>query len=272
MATTIEIQGTSVPAIGLGTWQIMGEDCIAAVRDALAIGYRHIDTARAYDNEREVGEGLRASGVPRDEVFLTTKVWMDDAAPDRVRASCEDSLRDLDVDRVDLLLLHWPNPDVPIGDTLEAMSVLRDEGLIDHFGVSNFPAWLLREALDVMPVFCDQVEFHPFLAQDEILEIAEEDDVLVAAYAPLAHGKVPRDATLREIGAAHGKTPGQVALRWLLDHPRTCALPKASSHERRAENFDVFDFTLTDEERARIDALPKDQREFDPGWAPIWGG
>src|SRR5512133_3184744 len=123
MVTTIEIQGTSVPAIGLGTWQIVGDACVEAVHDALAIGYRHIDTARAYDNEREVGEGLRSSGVPRDEVFLTTKIWLDDAAPDRVRASCEGSLNDLGVDRADLLLLHWPNEDVPIGDTLEAMSV-----------------------------------------------------------------------------------------------------------------------------------------------------
>jgi 2,5-diketo-D-gluconate reductase B len=272
MGTTIEIQETSVPAIGLGTWQIMGDDCIEAVRDALALGYRHVDTARAYDNEREVGEGLRASGVARDDVFLTTKVWMDDAAPDRVRASCEGSLTDLGVDRVDLLLLHWPNDDVPIADTLEAMSVLCNEGLIGHFGVSNFPPALLREALEVMPIFCDQVEFHPFLAQDELLEVAEADDVLVVAYSPLAHGRVPDDPTLREIGAAHGKSPGQVALRWLLDHPRTCALPKASSHERRAENLDVFDFALSDEERARIDALPKDQRESSPAWAPTWDG
>jgi 2,5-diketo-D-gluconate reductase B len=270
MATTIEIQDTSVPVIGLGTWQMTGDECAEAVRDALALGYRHIDTARAYGNERDVGEGLRAAGVPREDIFLTTKVWLDDAWPDRLRASCEGSLTDLGVDRVDLLLQHWPNEHVPIGDTLEAMSVLRDEGLVGHFGVSNFPPDMLREALDFGPVFCDQVEFHPFLAQDELLQIATEDDLLVTAYAPLAHGKVPNDPTLREIGAAHGKSPGQVALRWLLDHPNTCAVPKASSHERRAENLDVFDFALDDEERARIDALPKDQRDFSPAWAPAW--
>jgi 2,5-diketo-D-gluconate reductase B len=270
MDATLDIQGTTVPAIGLGTWQITGDACVEAVRDALEIGYRHIDTARAYANEREVGEGLRASGVPREEIFLTTKVWMDDFAPARLRASCEASLADLGVDHVDLLLLHWPSPDHPLADTLETMQVLEDEGLIRRYGVSNFPPDMLRDALDLAPVICDQVEMHPFLGQDELLAIAQEHDLLLVAYAPLAHGRVPADPTLDEIGRAHGKTAAQVALRWLLDHANVCALPKASSHERRAENFDVFDFELGEEERAQIDALPKDEREFSPAWAPEW--
>jgi 2,5-diketo-D-gluconate reductase B len=255
MDTTIEIQGTSVPAVGLGTWQITGPACVEAVRDALALGYRHIDTARAYRNEREVGDGIRASGVPRADIFLVTKVPPSSAAPDRLRASCEASLADLGVDSVDLLLLHWPAPQVPLADTLGAMSALRDEGRIAHLGVSNFPPRLLREALELAPVFNDQVEFHPYERQDELVDIARQHDVLITAYSPLARGRVATDPTLREIGAAHGKTPGQVALRWLLDHPKTCVVPKASSHDRRAENLDVFDFELADEERARIDAL-----------------
>jgi 2,5-diketo-D-gluconate reductase B len=255
MDTTIEIQGTRVPAVGFGTWQITGPACVEAVRDALELGYRHIDTARAYGNEREVGEGMRASGVAREEIFLVTKVPPSNAAPERLRASCEASLADLGVDDVDLLLLHWPAPQVPLADTLEAMTVLRDEGRIKHLGVSNFPPRLLREALDLAPVFCDQIELHPFERQDGVVDIARAEDLLVTAYSPIARGGVARDPTLREIAAADGKTAGQIALRWLLDHPKTCVIPKASTHHRRAENLDVFDFELTDAERAQIDAL-----------------
>jgi 2,5-diketo-D-gluconate reductase B len=266
----LEIQGTTVPKLGFGTWQIEGPECQAAVEDALAIGYRHIDTARAYDNEQEVGRGLTAAGVPRNEFFLTTKIWREEYAPDDLRRAAEDSLQNLQVDRLDLLLLHWPNPAFPLEETLGALVGLRDDGLIEHLGVSNFPAGLLREALDVAPVFADQVEFHPFLGQDEIVELAAEKDFMVTAYSPLARGKVPRDESLREIGEAHGKTAGQVALRWLLDKPQVCTIPKASSHERRVENFEVFDFELTDDERGRIEALRKDERIIDPGFGPDW--
>jgi len=266
----LEIQGTTVPKLGFGTWQIDGPECQEAVEDALAIGYRHIDTARAYGNEPEVGRGLAAAGLPRRELFLTTKIWREEYAPDDLRRATEDSLRNLQVDCVDLLLLHWPNPDFPLKETLGALVGLRDDGLIKHLGVSNFPAGPLREALSLAPIFADQVEYHPFLGQEELLELAVEKDFMVTAYSPLARGKVPEDPTLKEIADAHGKTAGQVALRWLLDQPQVCAIPKASSHERRVENFEVFDFRLEDEERARIDALPKDHREIDPGFAPDW--
>jgi 2,5-diketo-D-gluconate reductase B len=256
MDTTIDVRGVTVPLVGLGTWQMTGRACVEAVSDALALGYRHIDTARYYGNERQVGDGIRASGVPRDDVFLVTKVPPSDAAPDDLRASCEASLADLGVDAVDLLLLHWPAPRVPLADTLGAMTALRDEGRIAHFGVSNFSPALLEEALELAPdVLNDQVELHPYLHQDELVRLASERDVLVTAYSPMDRGRVAQDPTLQDIGAAHGKTPGQVALRWLLDHPNTCVIPKASSHERRAENLDVFDFDLSDEERTTIAAL-----------------
>jgi 2,5-diketo-D-gluconate reductase B len=187
-----------------------------------------------------------------------------------VRPSAEGSLERLQVDCVDLLLLHWPNDAVPLEETLGALIDLREDSLIKHFGVSNFPAGMLREALQVAAIFADQVEFHPFLGQDALVELAAERDFMVTAYSPLARGKVPRDATMREIGEAHGKSAGQVALRWLLDKPNVCAIPKASSHERRVENFEVFDFELSDDERARIEALPKDERVIDPRWAPDW--
>ena len=267
---TLTVRGVAVPRLGFGTWQITGGDCVEAVRDALAIGYRHIDTARAYENEAEVGRGIADSGVDRSDIFLTTKIWTADFEPDRLKAAAEDSLSKLGADYVDLLLLHWPNPDVPVEATLGALVELREAGRISELGVSNFPAGQLRRALDVAPVFTNQIEFHPFLRQPAQFEISAEHDLMITAYAPLAHGKVPDDPTLREIGEAHGKSPGQVALRWLIDQPRVAAIPKASSHERRAENFDVFDFALTDEERDRIDALPKDQRDFSPSFAPDW--
>jgi 2,5-diketo-D-gluconate reductase B len=266
----LEIQGTTVPKLGFGTWQIEGPECQEAVEDALAIGYRHIDTARAYGNEEHVGRGLTAAGVPRNEFFLTTKIWREEYAPDDLRRAAEDSLAKLQVECIDLLLLHWPNPEFPLEETLGALTELRNDGLIMHLGVSNFPATLLAEALKVAPVFADQVEFHPFLGQDEIVELAAEKDFMVTAYSPLARGKVPEDPTLREIGEAHGKTAGQVALRWLLDKPQVATIPKASSHERRVENFEVFDFELTDDERERIEALPKDDRIIDPGFGPDW--
>jgi 2,5-diketo-D-gluconate reductase B len=240
------------------------------VRDALEIGYRHIDTARAYENEDEVARGIAASGVERGDIFLTTKIFLDDYRPDRLRRATEDSLRRLETDYLDLLLLHWPHPEMAMEPSLEAMSELRDAGRIRQLGVSNFPAGMLARAVQVAPVFTDQVEYHPFLDQERLLDVARENDVIVTAYSPLAHGRVPEDPALTRIGEAHGKTAGQVAIRWLLDQPGVITIPKASSHERRQENFEVFDFELTDDERAEIDALPKDVRTADPVFAPDW--
>jgi diketogulonate reductase-like aldo/keto reductase len=263
-------RGVTVPRLGFGTWQITGEDCVDAVRNALDLGYRHIDTARAYGNEAEVGRGIAEAGLPREDFFVTTKVWMDDLAPGRVRASAEASLNDLNLDRVDLLLIHWPSEDVPLEDTLAAMTEVQQDGLTTLIGVSNFPPGLLYQALDYAPIACNQVEFHPFLAQEELLDVAANHDLFLAAYSPLGHGKVPKDPTLQEIGEAHGKTAGQVALRWLLDQPRVAVLPKAATPERRQENLGVFDFELSDSEHRKIARLPKDQRETDPAWAPDW--
>jgi 2,5-diketo-D-gluconate reductase B len=266
----IAVGDIEIPALGFGTWLVTGQDAVDGVRDALEIGYRQIDTARAYENEREVGRGIAESDVPRDEIFLTTKVPHGDARAADVERDAEQSLERLGVDRLDLLLLHWPNPDVPLEETLGAMSKVREDGRTRHIGVSNFPAGLLRQALDIAPVACNQVEYHPFLDQTRLLELARERDVLITAYSPLAHGRVPDDPTLTEIGAGHGKTAGQVALRWLLDQPGVSPIPKASSRARREENFDVFDFSLTDEQRAEIATLPKDVRTGNPGWAPDW--
>jgi 2,5-diketo-D-gluconate reductase B len=267
---SLTIQGTEIPRLGFGTWQITGSAATDAVRDALEIGYRHIDTARAYGNEAEVGAGIAASGVDRGEIWLTTKIWIDDFEPARLKTAAEDSLRQLRTDYLDLLLLHWPNPDVPLERTLQALRELQEGGRIRHAGVSNFPAGMLTRALEIVPLLADQVEYHPFLEQDALLRIAEERDLTLTAYSPLAHGKVPGHPALTEIGEAYGKSAGQVALRWLLDQPKVTTVPKASSHDRRQENFEVFDFSLSDEDRERIASLRKDVRTADPAWAPDW--
>jgi diketogulonate reductase-like aldo/keto reductase len=220
---TIEVQGVSVPRLGFGTWQIEGSEATEAVRDALEIGYRQIDTARAYGNESEVGEGIAQSGVDREQIFLTTKIFPGDFEPDALKAAAEDSLHSLRTDYLDLLLLHWPDESVPIERTMRALDELREAGRIRRLGVSNFPAGLLEQALEHAPVFCDQVEYHPFLEQER-----------------------------------------------LLDQDHVSPIPKASNHERRVENFEVFDFELSAEERAEIDALPKDVRTAEPPWAPDW--
>jgi 2,5-diketo-D-gluconate reductase B len=266
----VRAQGVEVPKVGFGTWQLHGDECVEAVRDALELGYRHIDTARVYDNEREVGRGLAASGVPREDIWLTTKVWFDDLTRDRLHASLENSLLDLKTNYVDLLLIHWPSAEIPLEETLAEMVRLRDAGRVRHLGVSNFPAGMLERALELAPLLCDQVEYHPVLAQDRLLEVARRRDLVIAAYAPFAHGEVLDEPALMEIGEAHGKTAGQVALRWLIDQDRVVAIPKAGSHENRVANLDVFDFELTAGERERIDALPKDRRRFDTSWAPDW--
>jgi 2,5-diketo-D-gluconate reductase B len=240
------------------------------VADALAAGYRHLDTAAMYDNEEDVGRGLRASGVERSEIFLATKVWPDELEPERVRASLEGSLRRLGTDDVDLFLIHWPNPRVPLAATLDAMSTLRDEGRTREIGVSNFTAAQFREAVDLAPVVVDQVEYHPFLSQEAVLEVCRDRDVELTAYRPLAKGDVGENEVIAEIAASHGATPAQVTLAWLVGQEPVSAVPKASSAERRRENLAALELELTPDERARIDTLPKDQRYVETEWSPDW--
>ncbi len=268
--TTKEVQGVDVPALGFGTWELRGEECVEAVVDALELGYRHIDTAQVYENEAEVGRGLARSGVPRDEIWLTTKIWMDDAGHDGVLRTTDLSLERLGVDRVDLLLLHWPNPQVPLSETLSAMHYLQEEGKARHLGVSNFPPDLLDEALDEAEIFCNQVEYHPFLAQDDVLGLCHEWDLLLTAYSPLARGRVMEDETLRAIAQDHDKSPAQVALRWLVQQEQVAAIPKAASADHRRSNREIFDFELSDDEMERIYALARGERIVDPDFAPEW--
>jgi len=249
------IKDEKVPALGLGTYRLTGDTCVRSVGRALSMGYRHLDTAQMYDNEAEVGRGIEDSGVERGEIFLTTKVWPSDFAHDRVLQKTRESLKKLRTDYVDLLLMHWPGDGVPLGETLGAMLELQQEGSLLHIGVSNFFPSLVEEATEHAEIFCNQVQYHPYRHQDALVEQAQEMDYLLTAYTPLSRGGVGRDTTLREIGDAHGKTATQVALRWLVQQDKVCAIPKATSEEHLRENLDVFDFELSTEEMDRISSV-----------------
>ncbi|MGI8858758.1 MAG: aldo/keto reductase [Rubrobacteraceae bacterium] len=252
------IKGERVPSLGLGTYRLTGKTCAQAVETALSMGYRHIDTAQMYGNEAEVGRGISASGVDREDLFITTKIWTSDFAHDRVLGSTRESLRKLGTDHIDLLLMHWPpRNSTPLGETLGAMRELQDDGAVRHIGVSNFSTSLVEAAAEHAEIFCNQVEYHPFRSQPEILEQAREMDYLLTAYRPLYRGGVEDDATLEEIGEAHGKTAAQIALRWLIQQEKVSAIPKATSEDHLHSNLDVFDFELSAEEMERISGLSR---------------
>lgn len=267
---TRTIQGVEIPALGLGTWQLTDDDCVRAVETALELGYRHIDTAQMYGNEAEIGRALAASGVDRDELFLTTKLWNDNLRHADVLATTEESLDRLGTDWIDLLLIHWPHPSVPLEETLGAMEELRDAGKVRHLGVSNFPPSWLETALELAPVICNQVEYHPFLSQETLLEMCRTNDLLLTAYSPLARGQVTRDRMLQEIGEAHGKSAAQITIRWLLQQDPVAVIPKATSRDHLEANLEVFDFELSEDEMARIAELDRGDRRIDPSFAPDW--
>lgn len=255
------VRGADVPSVGLGTWRLTGETCRHTVRAALEVGYRHIDTAQAYGNERRVGNALRDSDVERANVFLTTKLETGNREYDDVVRSTHESLAKLGTDYVDLLLIHWPNIRTPLRDTLAAMNHLVDEGAVRHVGVSNFDVDLLDRArmLSEHGILTNQVQYHPYWNQQDVLDYCRIHDVLVTAYSPLCHGGVLDDPILVEIGERHEKTAAQVAIRWLIQQPNVVTVPKATTREHLVENLDVFDFELTAEEMARIHQPSKSQ-------------
>lgn len=265
------IQGTSVPALGFGTWELVGDDTFPAVTAALELGYRHIDTAQAYDNEAAVGQAITASGLARDEIFLTTKVWNDDLTPHGIPESTYESLSRLQTDHVDLLLIHWPVNLDQLELNLEALTALVEAGAARHIGVSNFPPELLTRALAVAPLFSLQVEHHAYLAQPRLLELCDEHDLLFTAYSPLARGDLLADPTVVAIAAERDATPAQVALRWVLDEaPHTAAIPKATARERIEENLGALDVELTGGDREALASLDRARRHVNPPWAPDW--
>jgi diketogulonate reductase-like aldo/keto reductase len=252
----VTVQGVDVPALGLGTWRLTGEDCREAVTTALEMGYRHVDTAQAYGNEAEVGHGIGAADVAREDIFLTTKLDARNRSYQRVVESTRESLRKLKTDYVDLLLIHQPNylSSADHAETLSAMADLVEEGLVRHVGVSNFDVDKLDAARQASPepILTDQVQYHPFWDQTPLLDYCRIHDVMVTAYSPLGHGGVIDDPLLERIGDRYDKSAAQVALRWLLQQEGVATIPKATSREHLEANLAVFDFELTDDEMRAI--------------------
>ena len=272
--TTKSFRGTEVPTLGIGTWEVNGDDAIEAVADALAAGYRHVDTAVGYQNHLQVAEGLRKSGLARGDYWLTTKIHFEDYDPPVLRKEAEDSLKELGVDYLDLLLLHWPyGGDENVIGALHELQKLRSEGHIREFGVSNVPVNMLTRLLEAAPeIFADQVEFHALLEQDKLLALARERDVMVTAYSPLANGKgLIAQEVVQDIASQRGATPAQVAIAWLARMDGVTVLPRSTNPDRRRENLGALEVELTDEDATRLDELAQSRKRFiDPPFAPDW--
>ncbi|KEZ78365.1 aldo/keto reductase [Salinisphaera hydrothermalis] len=269
----VTANGATIPAIGFGTFELEPKDAEAMVEHALKVGYRHIDTAQAYKNEDAVGRGIKNSGVAREDIFLTTKVWTDRFTDGELQKSVAESLERLDTDYLDLLLLHWPNPDVSLKETLAALNEVQDRGLVRNIGISNFTSTQIHEAAELSgkPLATNQVEYHPYLDQKPVLDALSEHGIALTAYCPLARGEVFKDPTLERIGKKHGKNAGQVALRWLIQQDNVIAVPRSSTPDHVASNFEVFDFELTEEEMSEISKLhSEDGRMINPSFAPAW--
>jgi 2,5-diketo-D-gluconate reductase B len=254
---TVDANSATIPALGFGTWELRGDTARRMVEAALEIGYRHVDTAQMYGNEAEVGAALRGSGLPRGELFVTTKVWPDRFRASDLQRSVEESLARLGLDRVDLLLLHWPSPTVPLAETMDALNDVVARGWAAHIGISNFTGALIEQAvaLSERPLATNQVEYHPFQDQSALLADCRRRGLSVTAYRPLARGRVFDDPTLAGIARRHGRTPGQVALRWLVQQDGVVAIPRSSSLEHARDNFGIDGFQLDAREMAEIAAL-----------------
>lgn len=270
----ISANGADIPAIGLGTWTLEGRTASGLVAEAIQAGYRHIDTAVMYSNEDAVGDGIRASGIARDDLFVTTKVWPTDIADGDLQRSAEASLDRLGLDHVDLLLIHWPSPTVPLAESIGALNDAHRRGLARNIGVSNFTVAMVEEAvrLSDWPLACNQVEYHPYLNQDKVIAACRRHGMAVTAYCPLGRtGEVFKEKAVRGAARRLGKTPAQIVLRWLVQQEGVAAIPRSSNAARIRQNLDVSDFRLGDEDMAAISALrSRNVRICDFQFSPEW--
>ncbi|CAL1691660.1 putative oxidoreductase/MSMEI_2347 [Brevundimonas subvibrioides] len=252
---SLTVDGLTIPQLGFGTWQLEPADARRMVAEALRIGYRHIDTAWIYKNEAAVGDGIRDSGVAREDIWLTTKIWTAHFERDALLRQAEESARNLGF-TPDLLLLHWPKAKPTFAETIGALNEAKDQGLTRAIGLSNFPSGQFREAQRLSParLVTNQVEYHPYLSLKTLRDTAAELGSSITAWSPLAQGKISDDEVIGQIASAHGKTAGQVTLRWLVQQG-VIAIPRTTKAERAAENFDIWDFQLSDDNMARIHAL-----------------
>jgi 2,5-diketo-D-gluconate reductase B len=271
---SISAHGATIPVIGYGTWNLPGDPCTRGVARALEVGYRHVDTAAGYRNEDKVGEGIRASGVPRDEIFLTTKVAPEDLEESAFKRSAENSLKLLGVDQVDLLLIHWPSKTLPVATTIKTLNEIKTMGWTRHIGVSNFTTRLLAEAWEATeaPLVTNQCEYHPYLNQEKLLAACRAKGMAFTAFSPLARQAVLEDPVIAGIASNHNRTKAQVVLRWGIQHEGVIVIPKSSDPDRIKSNFEIFDFALSAEEMAEISALrSRGHRGSSPAHvAPEW--
>jgi diketogulonate reductase-like aldo/keto reductase len=266
----VEAKGVRIPAIGLGTMTLKDAVCVEAVKTAIKLGYRNIDTAQNYGNEREVGEGIRASGVPREQIFLTTKIYWNRL--NEFEKAFEESLKTLGFPWVDLLLIHWASPDIPVAQSVATLCTFKRKGLAKNVGVANFTVAMLDEAMKAAtePLVNHQIEVHPFLDQTKVLAASRKHGMSVTAYCPIARGKIPGNDTLERIGKKYGKSAAQVSLRYLVQQ-QIIPIPRTANPDHLAANLAVFDFTLSDAEMAEIAKLKRpDGRVVNPPHAPKW--
>jgi len=267
-----QTQGIELPRLGLGTFRMQGDVCRAAVESALALGYRHIDTAEMYGNEDSIGAAIASSGVKRSDLHVTTKVWNENLAPDAMRRAFDTSLKKLRLDVVDLYLVHWPKPGMHLPSMFETLMKFREEGRARAIGVANFNIALLKTVVEELkaPIACNQIEYHVMLDQSKVKKYMDQKSIPLVAYCPLAQGRAASDETLMAIGKKHNTSAAQVALRWLLDQDGVAAIPKASRRESQQANLDALKVKLDDDDRKKIAALPKNQRFVSPGFSPAW--
>jgi len=268
----ITTHGLRMPRLGLGTFRMTGARCQAAVESALSLGYRHVDTAQMYANQDAVGAGLAASGVPRADIHLTSKGHHDIQKPDRIRAACDESLRLLRTDYLDLYLLHWPRPGTDLPAALETMMSLREAGLVRQIGVANSTVAHLRQAVEEIgaPIVCNQIEYHVLIDQTLVLDWMRAHGIPIVAHVPLAQGKLAEHEVLATIGQRYDATAAQVALAWLLDQPDVAVIPKSERVESQLANLEAMSLRLDDADRQAIAALPKTLRCVNPPFAPVW--
>ncbi len=261
MSKTLTKSGFTIPSIGLGTWELRGRKCTKVVRKSLELGYRHIDTAAMYENESEVGSGIVDSGVDRKEIFLTTKINTIEVNNEGIVDAFHKSLSDLKTDYVDLLLIHWPTFSTNLGDMLEIMYGIKESQKARAIGVSNFNTTLLNECtrLGFEDIYCNQVEYHPFLSQEILLKKMNEMDVIPVAYCPICRGDVAKDSVIIELSEKYNKTPAQVTLRWIIQQ-NAVVIPKSAKKRRLKENIDIYDFEIDNQDMDRIHSLARGQR------------
>jgi len=262
---------SEIPKLGLGTWQNENpNECSNAVKTALEMGYKHIDTAQIYENEEYVGEGLENADVDREDYFLASKVWIDQLSEGDVVPSMEESLEKLGVDKVDLMYIHWPSGEYQPEETLKAMQKLVEGEMAESIGISNFTPAQVDEAMDIAGdhIIANQVEMHPLLQQEELLEKCREHNITLVAYSPLARGEVFNIPELNEIAERHGVSEAQVSLAWLMQKKGVVAIPKATSEEHIEDNFEAQNLELDEEDIEKIESIDQEERMVDPGFAP----